>query len=160
MSEMEKLAASMLQKKTEETAKAEALRSSRQGKVDDWVESLETLLADIEEWLRPLIESELVEIERFSKKINEAPGSDFLVNYDAPGLALVINGKVARIEPKALYLSGSHGVVEFKALDKKYLLIRNVADEVQWRLVDAANKAAKGVPFTQDSLAHAISHYL
>ena len=160
MSEMEKLAASMLQKKTEETAKSEALKSSREAKVKEWIESLNALFADIEKWFEPLIKNELVGIDRFAKKINESANNEFRVSYEAPGFALVINGKAARIEPKALFLNGCNGVVEIKADAKQYLLVRNVADEVEWSLVDAANKTAKGVPFTQDSLAHAFSHYL
>ncbi|UXZ98354.1 hypothetical protein K3169_11060 [Pseudomonas phytophila] len=160
MSEMEKLAATMLQKKNEETAKAEALKSSREAKIKQWVESLDKLFANIEKWFEPLIENELVGIERFDKKITESANSEYRVSYEAPAFALVVNGKAARIEPKALYLNGSDGVVEIKANDKQYLLIRNVADETEWRLVDAANKTSKGVPFTQDSLARAFMHYL
>jgi len=156
MSEMEKLAASMLQKQTE----ADALKASRAAKVEQWVKSLDELFGNIEKWLEPLIKNGLVQIQRSYGSIKESANTEYEVSYEAPVFALVINGKSARIEPKGLYLSGSNGVVRILANQKQYFLIRGVADDNEWSLVDEANRTSKGIPFTQDALAHAFSHYL
>jgi len=160
MSEMEKLAASMKLKRDGAEANAKAINTAREEKIGQWVESLNKLFDDIENWLEPLTQNGLAQFNRGLASITEKPTPTLEVTYKAPVLPMSINGLAARIQPKGLYNIGSDGVVEFLAREKQYLFTRHVGSDVEWVLRDKAGPKGNGVPLTQDSLAGAISHYL
>lgn len=160
MSEMEKLAAMMKQQRDEKTDVDRATASAREEKFNHWIESINKLFDDIQEWLEPLARQNLVQYNRGMTEIKEKIPQNLVATYDAPVLPMAINGKAARITPVGLYLTGCDGAVDFMAREKQYRITRHIGAEVQWMLHDKAEHKDRGVLLNQESLAKAISHYL
>lgn len=163
MSEMEKLAEQMKLQKAKKTSTDNALaleREEREQRFAQWIESVGKLFDDIQMWLDPLAQNDLVQFNRGMTKIEEKLPQNLVAKYDAPVLPMAINGKAARIVPVGLFLTGCDGAVEFMAREKQYLITRHVGNEVQWMIRDKSEYKGEGVLLTQDSLAHAIKHYL
>ncbi|PBQ05659.1 hypothetical protein CCL17_04040 [Pseudomonas congelans] len=160
MSEMEKLAAQMKQQGDQKTGTDNAIASEREKRFAQWIESVGKLFDEIQMWLDPLAQNDLVQFNRGIMKVEEKLPQNLVATYDAPVLPMAINGKAARIETVGLLLTGCDGAVDFMALEKQYRITRHVGSEVQWMIRDKSEYQGKNVLLTQDSFADAIKHYL
>lgn len=99
MSKMEQLAVKLQESAQAEQAKADAVAKHYQ----DWIQSLHSLFDSIEQWLQPLVQAGVAKVARRTMTITERPTPDLEKTYDAPALALEINGKAAMIKPLARF---------------------------------------------------------
>lgn len=160
MSEMEKLAAQMKQQREQKISTDNALTSDLEKRLVQWTESVGKLFDEIEIWLCPLKQNDLVRFKRDSVKIEEKLPQNLVAKYEAPVLAMFINEKAARIVTVGLFLNGCDGAVDFMAREKQYRITRHVGNDVQWMIQDKDGYLGKGVILSQDSFADAIKHYL
>lgn len=163
MSEMEKLAAQMKQQREQKISTDNALNDltlDLEKRIEQWTESVDKLFDEIEIWLDPLAQNDLVKFKRDRVKIEEKLPQNLMAKYEAPVLAMSINGKAARIVTIGLFLTGSDGAVDFMAREKQYRITRHVGNDIQWMIQDKSGYFGKGVILSQDSFADAIRHYL
>ncbi|PWK09871.1 hypothetical protein C7425_104253 [Pantoea ananatis] len=163
MSEMEKLAAQMKQQRDQKTSSDNALNAltlELDKRIEQWTESVGKVFDEIEIWLDPLAQNDLVKFKRDRVKIEEKLPQNLVAKYEAPVLAMSINEKAARIETVGLFLTDCDGALDFMAREKQYRITRHVGNDVQWMIQAKYGSLRKGVILSQDSFAEAIRHYL
>lgn len=73
-----------------------------------WLEKLEALYGEIEAWLKPLADQDLVDASRDSVPLTE----EHIGTYEADVLLLDFSGKIIVLEPRGTLLIGSRGRVD------------------------------------------------
>lgn len=159
MSEMEKLAADLAQKKSQQ----EQLSQEAKNQYQLWVESLESLHRDMENWLQPLISSGVASIASTTVRRSERPNAEMAGSYDAPLLSVTINGKELTIDSAGRYVVGSQGAVRLKGVSKEVVLVRLVEDGVdQWKIRTTTNggQSTKLHELNSDNFAKLLQDFL
>lgn len=91
----------------------------RQDILKEWQHALESLFANIEEWLKPAI-NEGLEIQRGSYTIRE----EMLGSYEVPTLTLRFGWQKAEIVPAARFIVGGAGRVDVNFDGGTVMLVR------------------------------------
>lgn len=130
MSKMEQLAQKLQQSAHAEQARAAAVEKQYQ----DWIQSLHVLFDTLELWLQPLVQAEVATLRRDTVTITEHPSSGEVRTYQAPVLALSVNGKAASIKPLARFCLGCRGRVDILARENQWHLTRQLEPGEVWYL--------------------------
>ncbi len=130
MSKMEQLAQKLQQSAHAEQARAAAVEKQYQ----DWIQSLHVLFDTLELWLQPLVQAQVATLRRDTVTITEHPSSGEVRTYQAPVLALSVNGKAASIKPLALFCFGCQGRVDILARENQWHLTRQLEPGEVWYL--------------------------
>lgn len=157
MSEMEKLAAQLKQQQDDEQS-ARAKAEVEQGL---WISSLHELFKKLETWLQPLVSNRTAKVVRDWVTISEDP-NPAAKTYEAPTMAVIINGKTVEIKPIGRYVVGAQGLVEFGSQVQSWKLVRHVNDGVEsWKIRYVyMRQAHQPHDLTSDTFAEAIGKYL
>ncbi|MNO20195.1 hypothetical protein D3C76_99440 [compost metagenome] len=156
MSEMEKLAEKLKQQKLQN----ESTQVNSEELTQQWVSSLDDLVSDIESWLKPLVDANVLRIKRESIVIHENPHPELRTRYPAPVLTLTLNGSEVKIKTKGRYIFGCVGRVDIEAGVKTWIVTRHVEDGREHWIIRRQGDARDAVAFNSDSLAEALSDYL
>ena len=156
MSEMEKLAEKLKQQKLQNEAK----QVNSAELIEDWVFSLDILVSNIELWLQPLVDANVLRMKRETIHISENPHPELRTRYPAPVLTLTVNGSEVKIKTKGRYFAGSVGRVDIEAGMKVWIVTRHVdAGKESW-IIRRQGDTKDAVAFNSDSLAKALEDYL
>lgn len=109
----------------------------------EWCLALNELVGQFREWLRTAESEGLLSVKKFSVRIHELRLGD----YEAPALEIVTpRGFAVSIKPKARFVVGGAGRVDFDAAPRLAILIRKdrthwqfaklAAEQGQWLFVD------------------------
>lgn len=121
------------------------LESNREGLLEEWLEALSQLYAQLERWLEPA-QAEGLKIRRYEKEITEYE----LGNYKAPALELSFGLETVHLEPVARFIVGGAGRVDMDSPRGIFKLIRDPATR-GWFLV--RKTLADAEPLNEDSFA-------
>jgi len=153
MSKMEQLAVKLQESAQAEQARADAVAKHYQ----DWIQSLHGLFDSIEQWLQPLVQAGVAKVARRTMTITERPTPDLEKTYDAPALALEINGKAAMIKPLARFCFGCQGRVDILARETQWYLTRQLEPADVWYL--HTHDRDRGRVLDADALASVFAAY-
>ncbi|MFR0688618.1 hypothetical protein ACLUTX_04440 [Enterobacterales bacterium AE_CKDN230030158-1A_HGKHYDSX7] len=159
MSEMEKFAVELAQKKSQQ----EQLSQESTNQYQLWIESLASLHKDMEKWLQPLISSGVACVASTTVRKSEHPNAEMAGSYDAPVLSVTINGKELKIDSVGRYVVGSQGAVRIKGVSKEVVLVRLIEGGVdQWKIRTRANggQSTKLHELNSDNFAKLLQDFL
>ncbi|MGU2328876.1 hypothetical protein ACTVWX_04480 [Pseudomonas aeruginosa] len=159
MSEMEKLAAMLSQKKLQQ----EQVKEDAENQYQQWVESLKRLCRDMEEWLQPLVSSGVASVAITTVQKSERPSDDLAGSYDAPILVVTINGKRLSVDSVGRYVLGCQGAVIVKGVSKEVGLVRFVEDGFdRWKIRSTTNggRSIKHHELNSDNFAKLLQDFL
>jgi hypothetical protein len=155
MSEMEKLAAMLSQKKAEQ----EQSKIDVQQEYALWVDSLRKLMDQLTDWLSPLKAAGVATVTLTTSHKSERPSAELAGSYDAPVLLAAINGKQFRFEPKGRFMMGSQGAVVVQGIKSETLLARIVENgQEQWSIYSRTQprEAFSSVELSEENFAKLI----
>jgi hypothetical protein len=137
-----------LRKQAEEEGSA---ADERKQVLEDWIEALELLQANMSSWLRQADPQNILTLEQTTHRIRERQ----IGSYSAPGLRISLGTREVRVEPVARYSIGSRvgdalgaslreGRVDMTNGEKKYMLYRHKDGENHhWVMVDDEDYLAR-----------------
>ncbi len=85
----------------------------------NWLNSIDSLYSDIEEWLKPFIEKELMEIKRKKLNLDE----EYIGQYEVPLLDVYIGKDIISLKPKGTLILGSYGRIDMRGPKGEVMMI-------------------------------------
>ncbi|MCL6642387.1 MAG: hypothetical protein K6T71_03580 [Candidatus Bipolaricaulota bacterium] len=124
------------------------LESHKEKMLGEWLEALNSLIRQLEQWLEPAL-AEGLKIEPYQKEITEYD----LGTYQAPALEVSFGSRKMRIEPVARFIVGGTGRVDIDSSRGIFKLIRDPATG-SWFLV--RRTLAEAEPLAENSFSRLI----
>ncbi|MFN4218245.1 MAG: hypothetical protein ACK4HB_03055 [Candidatus Bipolaricaulia bacterium] len=121
------------------------LESDRERLLKEWLEALNKLYKQLEEWLKPA-QAEGLKIRRYEKEITEYE----LGTYQVPALEISFGLRTVHLEPVARFIVGGAGRVDMDSPRGIFKLIRDPATR-RWLLV--RKTLADAEPLNENSFA-------
>lgn len=158
MGKAEEMAAALklkAEQEAEATARLEAV-------IEEWPIRIEELLANIEQWIGPLIGSGLSVTRTEESMTENPPGFNF--RYTAHKLTIRHGGKTATVTPFARFMIGTGGRVDLKLGKTELGIILSTDGSNTWSAMIPSNQRAptrpQFVPFTEDFFLDELARFL
>lgn len=123
---------------------------------DEWISRVETLLNNIEEWLKPLSKKGHFQIRRQKLEISEETYGEY------KALSLVIgffNGQFIKIVPKGLGVVGVNGRVDME-MGGRQVMIVGMPDGTTWEFAERDGRQINRFPFNKENFEDLISVFV
>jgi hypothetical protein len=135
--------------------KAKSKDFDRESVLREWTAALKALMADIQSWLRPAMNEELLRARPETTIVSE----ERLGTYEVPRLLLEMpSGLTVNINPVARFIVGADGRVDMWAFPTDKWLIVRQAD--QWRLIRKGGDLSSDVPLAAESFKSALTELI
>jgi hypothetical protein len=126
-------------KKLEEKEKEQVVNWEEKRRI--WLSSVAELYQKIEQWFKPLIDENLMQLERTDKQLDDGP----LGEYGIPQLEVAMGDKTVIFEPIARNVIGAQGRIDLYVRgykEEKWFLLRFEESENKssWELCKSTNK--------------------
>ncbi len=137
---------SFIQKKEKLASHTEAPESRKM----QWLESLNRLYSQIEEWLVPYLKDGQVSIDRSSAQLREQR----LGSYSAPMLRIKIVDETVDVIPRGTYIVGAFGRVDLVSRKRN----RQRIIEDRWNEWHFAVESSENIPLNADTFKRRLMH--
>jgi hypothetical protein len=113
--------------------------------VEKWTTELKRLFKDFRAWMKEAEEQGLLEIQEQEVHLED----ERLGDYDAPALRIQSPRMGIRIVPRARYVVGARGRVDFETPTQRLILLRT--DENKWKFARLVGHKYETADLTEDS---------
>ncbi len=113
--------------------------------LQEWRSDLKRLFEDFRTWMKEAEQLGLLEIQEQEVHLED----DKLGKYDAPALRIQFPRVGIRIVPRALYVVGAHGRVDFETPTQRLILLRT--DENKWKFARLVGHRYETTDLTEES---------
>lgn len=112
-----------------------------------WLQSIENIYSNIESWLKPFIDKELLEIKKAGKiEITE----DYIGRYQASVLEINIGDDIIRLKPRGTLVLGSYGRIDMAGPKGEVILIEPEWNE--WQIVEKIGDKRNTIDLNEESI--------
>jgi hypothetical protein len=117
--------------------------------LQQWVDSFKLLISDIEGWLAPLRDAQLLSFQRQIVHIEEPAAQP----YSVEGLRIVANGRTVQVVPRAHKVLGGAGRVDLVSGARQRAILLNADGTRKISIYEPNQVAFHVIPLTEDSFS-------
>jgi len=114
---------------------------------DQYLTAVNSLYAQIQEFLREPIQEQLVQVQRRSKQLTES----YLGTYSVDDLLLIVGQEQVRFSPRGRNILGAAGRVD--VLGERAEMVLLVQPDGAWTVLQSREPTLQTEPFTEETFA-------